>query len=227
MPEDDEDDDGLSHPETNPSDPMSEVSQQLQHIQDEQEQGEAATSAPPHGVIHNQSTESPFPGFPVAWVPSQDGSSSLPFDMLSATAPHTSSDVTFGVGFVLDEDSENDDMNHANSSQVDDQRNHALHEFLNRWAGSCAQSGRSASKKRKRGPNPIYLHKMRHEKPTETRRSDLLGDYCDFQGIDWTKLEVRRAEARIVRSQSYRNYTNLPPPAWHVSYVLQRLYSDI
>jgi hypothetical protein len=57
---------------------------------------------------------------------------------------------------------------------------------------------------------------MRVEKPTQVVQSDLRGDRCDFQGIDWTKLEVKRLEARKLRNFHYKNYTNMRPPPHHV-----------
>lgn len=105
-------------------------------------------------------------------------------------------------------------MTLADNLQVEDQRNLTLGDFLFTWGASVT---RGNPKKRRRGPNLVSVERMRSEKPSEILERDLRGDRCDFQGIDWTKLEVSRRDAREKRNHSYRNYTNLRTPGWHVS----------
>lgn len=102
----------------------------------------------------------------------------------------------------------------ADIVQVEDQRNLTLQDFLYTWGASVT---RGNTKKRRRGPNLVNVERLRLDKPTQILQRDLRGERCDFQGIDWTKLEVSRREAREKRNHSYRNYTNLRTPSWHVS----------
>jgi hypothetical protein len=215
-------------------DPMSEVSLQLQHIQDGQEQGELEISSIQHGSSLSQSTDSisslqnhtvPEDGQEVYHYLYQLASNAAQLDGVPA-ASHGSFSVNnldhsiltdyLGADWDPNEDAEDDeDETQANSLHVQDQLNLTLRDFLYTW-GVCVTRNPCA-KKRKRGPNLVYLDKLNGDKPNEVLRSNLLGDHCDFQGIDWTKLDVSRKDARNMRIRTYKNYTNTKLPSQHVS----------
>jgi len=118
-------------------------------------------------------------------------------------------------GFELDDDSEADE-----EGEVDDQYNLGLSEFLYSWARSTF----SVNKDHKRRPHAPQLSSIRNLitpgniKPMV--RSELQGDLCDIQRICWKELGVSRFEARQMRRQTYKNYTNLKAKSgalWHVS----------
>jgi hypothetical protein len=180
------------------------------HLSAQQEQG--AFSFPP---LQNSlpSTTSNHSGALVATIGSHLGVGMA--GHTTSFAP-VSSDMGWGVHWSSDGDSDDEDSVHADNLQVEEQRNDNLREFLYTWAREDAL--KSTSKKRKRGPNLLHIDKLAEDRPLEVRRSDLRGNHCDFQGIDWTKLEVSRNDARERRDNKYKNYTNLRPPLEHVSY---------
>jgi hypothetical protein len=96
--------------------------------------------------------------------------------------------------------------------------NHNLVDFLKSWAwqGRYMQSGR--------GAQVPWISKINEQVSTkigQIRYSDLQGDNCDMQGIDWESLGVTRRGARDRRLSTYKNYTNkLGSDIWHVSTTL-------
>ena len=115
---------------------------------------------------------------------------------------------------------DDDNMSDADVNQVDDQFNLSLGDFLYQW-GMSASRDDVESKKRTRGPALPALHKQRFMGELgPIQRCDLQGDKCDIQRINWKELGVSRLEARQVRRQTYRNYTNLRiNQQWHVGHV--------
>ena len=47
------------------------------------------------------------------------------------------------------------------------------------------------------------------QRPDQITISDLDGDRCDYQGINWQQLGADREEGRVIRNQTYTNYTNI------------------
>lgn len=101
---------------------------------------------------------------------------------------------------------------------VEDQYNLSLGDFLYSWSVvSLQRSGSTNYKKRKRGPNLGNVEELRRNKPTDIHRSDLCGERCDIQGLNWKKLEVSRTDGRKIRQRTYKSYVNMRPPPYHVS----------
>lgn len=238
--EDKEDDDEFVPQAGLVTDPMSAVSQQLQSLQDGQEDDEFSPSAMLHGSDQHHSINS-FHSIPISeLLNDQDGLPVLP-DASSlvyhsgATAPgfllgmniagqgndlvQISSDVDWGGHWDSDGDGDDEAVTNANALQVDDAHALDLRTFLYAWVQwSTNQKSNSRKKKKKESiPNIAYIDLLSDELPLETCRSDLHGDVCDFQGLDWTMMNVERNEARRMRLRTYKNYTNLKIPVWHVS----------
>jgi hypothetical protein len=155
-------------------------------------------------------------GYPTVAVSATAGSSfGVNITGQAASFPQFLSDVDWGGDDDLDVDDNNVGISQANVHQVEEHNNLNLRDFLYTW-GVYVNQSRATTKKRKRGPNLAYLDRLGGDKPTEVRRSDLRGDHCDFQGIDWRKLEVSRTDARRMRMRAYTNYMNLIAPRWHV-----------
>ena len=112
---------------------------------------------------------------------------------------------------------EDDQITDADDDPVDDQFNLSLAEFLYHWAHSSLRE--EDSKRRPRGPTLPAVESQREMKDTGPMiRTDLRGERCDIQRINWAELGVSRLEARQRRRQTYKNYTNLRfPLQWHVS----------
>lgn len=111
----------------------------------------------------------------------------------------------------------------ANEVQVDDgQNNMSLSDFLFRWSLTI----RSESRKANRGPRLERLREFGTSMPAEVKRTDLRGERCDIQGINWKKLEVKRRDARRMRIASYKNYHNLTPPFWLPDLLSQSSIQD-
>lgn len=108
----------------------------------------------------------------------------------------------------------------TNEPEGEDQNNLSLGDFLYSWAVVGTER---LTRKRKRGPNLSYVQELRSEKLKEIKRSNLRGQNCDIQGLDWKRLEVSRSDARLMRAQTYRSYVNLTPPPSHVSVLLNFL----
>jgi hypothetical protein len=112
---------------------------------------------------------------------------------------------------------EDDQITDADDDAVDDQINLSFAEFLYNWAHSSLWE--EDAKKRPRGPTLPAVESQREMKNTgPMTRKDLRGERCDIQRINWAELGVSRLEARQMRRQTYKNYTNLRLPLrWHVS----------
>ena len=249
-------DDGTLHGVVDTSDiptTMSELSQQLQHLQDGQEHADLGAISEEHGEPMPNSTQplllpsssaasvvssgidlqADFVSLaeisslnqPSAALWSQNShhtwgtvgwTSSLATNVLvppqgHLVAPHLpSSDLVWVI----------DNASDADLDEVDDQVNLSLGDFLYNWGMSSSHS--EESKRRARGPALSAIHRQRFvDDPEPVRRCDLQGEKCDIQRINWSELGVSRLEARQMRRQTYKNYTNLRySPQWHVSTIL-------
>jgi hypothetical protein len=120
-------------------------------------------------------------------------------------------------GFPNEGGSDLDFLMDADGDEVHDSRNHNLVEFLYHWNQLFARN--EDSRRRPKGPAIPVLVRHRSEKLAPMYRSDLRGDECDIQHIDWTELGVSRVEARQMRRHTYRNYVSTPQrPVFHVSH---------
>jgi len=226
---------------SNLPDVMSEVSQQLQYIQDGQEQGEL--SIVQHGSVHDQSIH-PIPfitsilsshistsgthnsntaAMPVAPAFSVAESSGVLTSQLAVDS-QAAVDIVHGVQhgawsipsslvdeFVDESDVDTVNAPQTNNAQVEDtQNNLPLADFLYSWSVNVGRD----SRKPNRGPRLDSVRELRAKKPVEVRISDLRGEKCDIQGINWKKLDVKRHDARSMRIATYRNYQSLSPPHW-------------
>lgn len=82
--------------------------------------------------------------------------------------------------------------------------NLGLVDFLRNWA---YQSGFAQAS----FVRPPHLHQVLDQAGTdvsEVRYSDLGGDECDFQALNWLAMETTRSAARLRRRQTYKNYVN-------------------
>jgi hypothetical protein len=101
-------------------------------------------------------------------------------------------------------------MSEADDVEVEDQYNQPLGVFLYDWGASLTHP--EEAKKRSRGPVLSAVRKQRGERPAPVQRSDLQGERCDIQRINWEELGVSRLEARLKRRRSYKNYATLGSP---------------
>ncbi|KAK0729382.1 hypothetical protein B0T21DRAFT_211580 [Apiosordaria backusii] len=85
--------------------------------------------------------------------------------------------------------------------------NYGLSDFLHHWA---RQSNMLQGLVRGRAPWPAHINELGSSKTTCIKRDDLQGDRCDFQGINWDYLGVKRKDARERRLLTYNNYVNIP-----------------
>ncbi|QPH00449.1 hypothetical protein C2857_004052 [Epichloe festucae Fl1] len=84
--------------------------------------------------------------------------------------------------------------------------NLGLVDFLRNWAhhGGYTHATRS---------RPPHLHQVLKQAGTditEVNYSDLDGDHCDFQALNWSNMETTRNAARVRRCRTYKNYVNRP-----------------
>jgi hypothetical protein len=150
----------------------------------------------------------PLLGGTEAWTPLPALDVAMPPQVLQSTIPHP---FLSNFPTALWENSSDTDPN-----EVDDQSNLGLGEFLYNWGVSTSLS--EESRKRSRGPALPALYRQRSEKLLPVQVSDLQGDRCDIQRINWKELGVSRLDARQMRRSTYRNYTNLRfSHQWHVS----------
>jgi hypothetical protein len=118
-----------------------------------------------------------------------------------------------------------DDVSEADQTEVEDQSNLSLSDFLYSWGTTSLHS--EDSKRPPRGPDLPELYKQRAEMLTPLSRADLQGERCDIQRLNWEELGVSRLEARQMRRQTYRNYTNLRfSSQWHVSHKTTLILRD-
>ncbi|KFG86838.1 WD domain containing protein [Metarhizium anisopliae] len=84
--------------------------------------------------------------------------------------------------------------------------NLGLIDFLRNWVyqGSFTDSPRS------RPPHLSQVIKQAAAPIKEIRYSNLHGDECDIQGLNWKMMETTRSNARARRSRTYKNYVNHP-----------------
>lgn len=82
--------------------------------------------------------------------------------------------------------------------------NLGLVDFLRHWAyqGSFTDSPRT------RPPGLREVIKQATASVKDVKYSDLDGDECDFQGLNWTTMETTRNAARARRCRTYKNYVN-------------------
>ncbi|KAH6709190.1 WD40-repeat-containing domain protein [Leptodontidium sp. MPI-SDFR-AT-0119] len=230
---------------------MSEVSQVLQHLQDGQDGQEHAETADGtdelHGANLQQSTPSIllpfFQNFPNGGV----GAGGILSNFVSMSQIAPASLPTLGSAeiwtnpFQFPPDivaqstiashiplADVDDMSDADQPEVEDQFNLTLAHFLHSWGTSSSSNSRTTeSRHRARGPSLASLREQRLERPKPIERSDLQGDRCDIQRINWESLGVSRVMARQQRQATYRNYTNLRiDRQWHPRLNGARLADD-
>lgn len=231
---------------------MTNLSQQLQHIQEGQEHGEFAvfqdtqhgtenSTSPFQFVSAPQSNASLIDSTPSTTV--QSHSQLLPILSVNGLGgyavspplletvetqpmvqtpvqpvpPNPSFQNIFHDGSDAVEDDNNSEADQAD--EVEDQHNMSLADFLTSWAR--ASPWEEESRRRPRGPDLQSVLRQREiENLVPMERSDLQGERCDIQRIDWKDLGITRFEARQMRRQTYKNYMNLRginTPAWHVS----------
>jgi hypothetical protein len=106
-----------------------------------------------------------------------------------------------------------DNVSDADQDDVEDHYNLSLGEFLYNWARSGAHSDQQRKRK---VPQLSSVIKQRELRPlVPVRRSDLQGELCDIQRINWAELGVSRREARQMRMRLYNNYRNVRPQHHH------------
>jgi len=231
---------------------MSNLSQQLQHIQEGQEHGDFAVFQDTQHATENSTSPFQFVSVPVPNASSISNIQSttvlshtqlIPILSINglggyAVSPPLLETVEmqpivqtpvqpvpqvppFQNVFQNNSDIMADDEN-SEADQVDeveDQHNMSLTDFLLSWAR--ASSWEEDSRRRPRGPDLQSVLRQRDMENLEPmERTDLQGERCDIQRIDWKDLGVTRFEARQMRRQTYKNYMNLRgsnTPAWHVS----------
>lgn len=95
----------------------------------------------------------------------------------------------------------------SGSAEITGSQNYGLLDFLRYW-------GRHGPEHQKKDPNFIIpnIHRMMGQISRSVRGvsySDLNGDKCDMQGLNWESMGVTRRTARITRNKVYKNYTNI------------------
>ena len=139
-----------------------------------------------------------------------------------ASAPNQSHEVTTPHHLITLEISwDDDDISDADPFEVDDQFNLSLVDFLYSWARNSAHEDGTYGFSRKTAKGPSLPAILRQTNPGELQpltRSDLQGDRCDIQRINWEGLGVSRTEAKKMRKRTYKNYSSLRlPTQWQVS----------
>ncbi len=108
-----------------------------------------------------------------------------------------------------------DEIPDADFVEVEDQANLQLGTFLISWGQSAIHG---EEERRRKGPSLLSIERQISQKLKPVERGDLQGERCDIQRLNWMDLGVSRLEARQLRRDTYRNYTNLRiNPDWHVS----------
>lgn len=85
--------------------------------------------------------------------------------------------------------------------------NLGLVNFLHHWAWQARQP-LASSVRQSRPPSLAKTTAMAESSVKEVRYTDLEGDACDFQGVNWVELGVTRESARRRRLRTYTNYVN-------------------
>ena len=231
---------------------MSNLSQQLQHIQEGQQHGDFAVFQDTQHATENSTSPFQFVSIPIPNASSISNTQSITVQSHTQLLPILSVNGLGGYAVsppllgtvetqpvvqtsvqpvpqvppfqnVFQDNSDvtvDDDNSEADQAgEVEDQHNMSLMDFLVSWAR--ATSWEQDSRRRPRGPDLQSVLRQRDmENPEPMERSDLQGERCDIQRIDWKDLGVTRFEARQMRRQTYKNYMNLRGsniPAWHVS----------
>jgi hypothetical protein len=221
---------------------ISELSQQLQHIQDGQEHADFGNISDPQ----NWATDNSIPPFPLELQPFMEVENLMaaPSAEVSHESPHLAmvqehisqtsgstdsltpvaqpsvfispSTASFATNellfsyFPYAESSWDDEIpaSEADQIEVEDQFNLSLGDFLATWSRNISRE--EEPRRRTRGPALPAIEKQRDLtdlEPMEPRY--LQGDKCDIQRLDWEEIGVTRLEAREMRRQTYKNYTNL------------------
>ena len=99
--------------------------------------------------------------------------------------------------------------------------NYGLIDFLRHWARDGRDDRPGFARDRSSLPWPNRVNALSNSQDiTQVRYADLEGDQCDFQGVDWEDLGVRRKEARERRLLTYNNYVNRQgSDRWTVSLI--------
>jgi hypothetical protein len=87
-------------------------------------------------------------------------------------------------------------------------QNPPLIPFLKLWARPHRYA-RDYSRPRINAPSILKINHLAEAKARRVEYDHLLGDKCDFQGIDWEDLGVTRREARERRLNMYKNFVNI------------------
>jgi hypothetical protein len=96
-------------------------------------------------------------------------------------------------------------------------RNHNLSDLLRHWANEALKE--MSARRRPYGHYVMHLaaptvegmRSLAKQASLRVKYSDLMGDECDLQGINWKSMSVTRREARARRVASYTNYVNERP----------------
>ncbi|KAK7408140.1 hypothetical protein QQX98_009669 [Neonectria punicea] len=87
--------------------------------------------------------------------------------------------------------------------------NLSLMDFLREWAVQGRTSPPNSAQ-RIYAPCPYAIREEASRRIEVVRYSDLRGDSCDMQGIDWAAMGTTRDKARTRRLGTYKNYVNKP-----------------
>jgi hypothetical protein len=228
---------------------MSELSQQLQHIQDGQEHADLTSVQDAQtGTLDNSISPLPFlslssfvgtgsslnlpsedssPGYQQILYPLElAGATPSPAEdglVISQTHQISHSENALLVSYLPPSDTNWDDdflASETDQIEVEDQFNLSLGDFLYTWGRTMSRE--EEPRRRTRGPVLPAVSRQRDLKDLDPiELCDLQGDKCDIQRIDWKELGITRLEAREMRRQTYKNYTNLRAShRLHVSIIL-------
>ncbi|RSM16619.1 hypothetical protein CEP52_000353 [Fusarium oligoseptatum] len=84
--------------------------------------------------------------------------------------------------------------------------NYGLIDFLWYWARQARLT--HSYSLRAYAPCPEDIRRQGNIHINEVRYDDLLGDECDFQGMNWESMRTTRERARRRRFETYKNYVN-------------------
>ncbi|KAG6025877.1 hypothetical protein E4U41_001410 [Claviceps citrina] len=84
--------------------------------------------------------------------------------------------------------------------------NLGLVDFLHNWA----QQESYTHAPQPRPPHYDRIVEQARTNVTEVYYSDLSGDFCDFQALNWVAMGISRDAARVRRCRTYKNYVNRP-----------------
>ena len=90
------------------------------------------------------------------------------------------------------------------SSMVPVSENLGIIDFLHHWA----YQGRYTHSPRPHTPRLHQVIEQEESVVKEIHHSDLKGNECDFQGLNWQVMETTRTAARRRRHRTYKNYVN-------------------